>query len=187
MVTALVLGLGSASGAIAEPIPKQAVTLMQQLDALSANATLSDAQRTKAFLTLTEAHFDVPVMAANGLPRALRPTGEDWTRYLVAFRSHLAQAFLQGVRQNGQTRSHILGARERPDGSSVVFLETNAGASDWRSTWILCPTPTFRICDVELDGVRMSGQHRRRFGAVIERDGFDAFINALHSGTLVPE
>nr|MDJ0822190.1 hypothetical protein [Paracoccaceae bacterium] len=64
-------------------------------------------------------------------------------------------------------------------------LDSTAERNAWRSVWILCAGAAFRICDAEVDGVRVSTQQRRSFDGIRARDGFDGLIRALRSGALV--
>jgi len=136
------------------------------------------------FIALSDRIFAVDTMAASALPREIRLSSSSWADYLKAFRLHLAIGFESGIQRFGPTRSDVVGVRQR-DNLRVVILRSESNEHTRTSAWFLCPAPEMRVCDVEVDGIRMSTHHRREFSAVLARDGLTMLIEHLRAGRLV--
>lgn len=182
---AVLLSVVLASQAPADDTREKISQLLSDLNGLAARTDLTDEERAAEFLDLAEQGFDLDAMARAAIDPDLVPTEASWTQYLEAFRMHLAHAFIEGVRTYGPSRAQILGIRRPPDGAPVVFIGSADRQSERLDTWILCPGSEIKVCDVEVGGIRASARQRQDFSAVIERDGFDAFLEALRSGALV--
>lgn len=161
-----------------------AANLLAKLDTLSAETGLDDTARAKKFLALTRDSFDFEAMAMAALPAARRLPNSDRLRYASAYRTQMAIAFVKAVHRFGATSSTLLDLRERPNGSVVVLLKSKGKGRARRSAWLLCPGKAFRICDVEVDGVRVTRNQRADFRAVLASDGIEGLITALRSGRL---
>jgi ABC-type transporter MlaC component len=176
------LSVGQAS---AQSVADQATRLLRSLDTLSARANMTDKGRAKAFLGIAENAFNIDHIAAASLPRTLKLSSAAQQAYAKAFRVHLSLAYVEGQRSYGATVSEVVGVRQRHGKPPIVFLKARSGGTIRRSSWGLCSTEIFRICEIEVEGVRLAARHRSDFSAVIRRDGFPAFLKALRSGALV--
>jgi len=169
----------------AQSVEDQANSLLRSLDTLSARANMTEKERAKAFLAIAENAFNINQIAAASLSRTLKLSPAAQQAYAKAFRVHLSLAYVEGLRRYGATESRVVGVRQRQGKPPIVFLRAQSGGTIRRSSWVLCSTETFLICEIEVEGVRLAARHRSDFSAVIRRDGFPAFLKALRSGALV--
>ncbi|WP_157933030.1 ABC transporter substrate-binding protein [Roseovarius salinarum] len=181
---AALLSIRPAAGRAEDPsLADWASDAVRALDALSAKADLAPDARMRRFRKLATRIFALDAMAAAALPRDVRPTPSDRARYGDAFRHHLAIGFERAVQRFGPTTSRVRAVRQRAD-TRIVLLRTQSEKRTRTSAWILCPPPALRVCDVEVDGIRMSAHHRREFAAVLAQEGLEGLIAHLRSGRL---
>ena len=176
----------AAFGTIAQSdtLTRRAQAFAQSIDALSHSSTWSQQQRADAFLALADTGFDLGNMASASLTGHAALTPIDKARYLAAYRAHMGFAFAEGVRRNGASTTRVLGIRQAA-GRTAIYLSSTTERGGWQSVWILCDGTVFRICDAEVDGVRVSARQRRSFDSIRARDGFEGLLRALRSGALV--
>jgi ABC-type transporter MlaC component len=167
-----------------DPASRIAVFL-RAVDSLSAQAGLSDAALMQAFRPIAAEHLDVAAMARAALRDQLRTiNGADLADYVDAYATHLARAFVLGVRRTGGSVSRVVGQRRLQNGTPVVISRIRAGARERDVTWIFCGAESRRVCDVETDGVIASARQRAIFARVFSEEGLETLIARLRSGRL---
>jgi hypothetical protein len=99
---------------------EQVAVLLAALDALSAQASLPDAELAARFDALADRHFDRAAMLGAALGNARRGIGDaDWARLQAAFGAHLARGFVLGVRRQGASASRVMGSRPLSGGGRM--------------------------------------------------------------------
>lgn len=164
---------------------EQVAALLAALDALSAQASLPDAEVAARFDALAARHFDRAAMLLAALGNVRRGIADaDWARLQAAFGAHLAHGFVLGVRRQGASASRVLGSRPLPGGGTLVAARIRVGGRERDAQFFACAADPARICDIEADGVRASARHRAAFAPLLDAEGLEALIAALGSGRL---
>ncbi|RYH12389.1 ABC transporter substrate-binding protein [Tropicimonas sp. IMCC6043] len=168
----------------AQSIDAQAAALAGQFDALSRRSDLDTTERAREFLGIMERGFDLDHMARQALGPDAEPDPDQWQDYRRAYRAHLFHGHLKSL-ELGPSRSEVLGHRPAAGGGEVIGLSVRAGSRVSQVVWLTCPEPGFRICDVEVDGMRLSVWSRDSFAPALARLGWRGFLESLRRGDLV--
>jgi ABC-type transporter MlaC component len=158
--------------------------VMAELDRLSARDGLSTQARAAAFLAVMEPAFDLDAMARRALGDTLPAGPEAWAAYRRAYRAHLVHAHLRAQRLGAAT-SRLEGVRPLSGERMLVQMQVSTASRRQLVLWFTCPGGGTRVCDVEIDGVRLSAREQRVFRAALSRLGWEGFLDALRRGALV--
>ena len=159
---------------------------LEKMDRLSAASAMSDGRLISEFRKIAADHLDRRVMAARALgSNYSRLNGENLRSYFAAYERHTEIAFLAGQRKYGASTSEVLGVRQTPSGVTVVVsvITTKSRSSDVR--WYICRHNPSRVCDIAVDGARVSFRERTLFNRVLASGGLELLLQELQSGRLV--
>ncbi|MBN9673627.1 ABC transporter substrate-binding protein [Roseibium aggregatum] len=188
VVLILVQGVGNGlAGAKQANGSEQAVARMLiASDGLSAQTNLAAKAMATRFKAIVTSHFALGTMArdALGYDRFNQLGTKRQRQYTEAFKEHLAQGFVLGVRRLGSAVSTVLGSRTAPGGAVIVVSRSRVAGREKDTFWHMCREHPALVCDIEVDGIRASARQRAAFSRVLEEHGFERLLTDLRSGEL---
>ena len=165
-------GPGRAAGSDASAFINGLVT--QALQAL-ANKQLANDDRTREFRDLLDHDFDMPRIARFVLGRYWNEASEqERQRFQRLFEDYVVRAYAQRFSEYSGQTVKITGERAESDTSAVVqsqIVQPNGAPPakvDWR---VHKDGGTYKIVDVDVEGVSMVLTQREEFSSVIQRSG----------------
>ena len=180
----------SSTWAAERPTADNAKAFMQKLvedagAALSAEGQTLE-EREKSFRALLRDGFDMQFIARVALGKPWKQMTEaDRTTYTGLFSEFVLRTYAPRLGGFDPKRFHVTGAS--PKGKRDMLVETSIdqdGGSAVKAGWrIRLVDQKHRIVDIIVEGVSMTLNQRREFGAVVRKGGVSSLMEMLRART----
>jgi phospholipid transport system substrate-binding protein len=145
------------------------------------NKELSTDDRAKQFRNLLDTDFDIPRIARFVLGRYWNDASDqDRQQFQKLFEEYVVRSYAQRFSEYHGEQVKVVGSRPESETSTLVqsqIIRTSGGTPakvDWR---VRKDGGTFKIIDVDVEGVSMVLTQREEFSSVIQRSGGVAGLN----------
>jgi len=149
--------------------------IQQALDILR-DKQMTDADRQQKFSTMLNMNFDIPKISRFVLGRYWSTASDDdRNAFNQLFAEWVVRTYSQRFKDYGGENIKVLGSRAESDASFVVQSQlihpdgSPPASVDWHVN--KGADGSFKVVDVEVEGVSMALTEREEFSAVIQRNG----------------
>ena len=184
MVSAPAPGFADSSAGMSATDPMGSTkALVDQVLAILRHSKANLAEERQQLRSLAEAHLDFDSMARSTLGYHWRDLSADQrAQFTTLFTSFIEDAYLSRFQDySGQEVQFLRETLDSPDYAEVYTQVASKGKEPIQLNFMLRHTSgDWRIYDINVDGISITGNYRTQFNRVINNNGFPALMADLH-------